>query len=448
MAFGMTMRWVSLALTALLLCGGGFGRSAAQPVREAAMRAPAQAGPVAPNGAAPEEMRIAAVVNDEVISVYDVVSRMKMIMISSNLADTPEDRKKLASQVLRSLIDEKLELEEAKREAVTATDDEIKHAIAQIEKQNNMQPGQLNEFLKERGIDRTTMVDQITASIEWAKLVRRKAAETVDITDEDIDKAMKRLKDDASQPEERVAEIFLSVDTPGQDEQVREVAEKLTQQMRAGARFSAIARQFSQSATAAVGGDLGWLRPGELPPELRQAAAQMKVGELSPPIRTPGGYYLLLVLDRRSANGGDEANPVYDIVQVVFPLAPNAGDAAKRQAVEQAASVRAGATDCPTLLKIGKQRAPQLSSEGRLHANNIAPQMRDLLDRLKIGEVSQPILQRNGVGVIMVCSRGAEKAAAPTRLQVGDTLLEQRLDAVARQYLDDLRRQAYVDVRA
>lgn len=442
----MTMRGWGLVFAALALSAAAAGPGAAQPVRQAAMRGPAPE-PGAPNRGAPEEMRIAAVVNDQVISIYDLVSRMKMIMLSSNIPDTPENRQKLAPQVLHSLIDEKIELEEAKRQSVSASDAEIQNAIAQIEKQNNMQPGQLNQFLQERGIDRTTMVDQITASIEWAKLVRRKAAETVEVTDDDIDQAMKRLKQDEGQPEERVAEIFLSVDSPGQDEQVRELAERLTQQMRAGARFSAIARQFSRSATAAVGGDLGWLRPDELPPALAKAAAPLKPGELSPPIRTPGGYYLLLVLDRRGAGVASEQNQLYDIVQVVFPWAANADEAQKRQAIVEAASIRPAATDCPTLLKIGKQRAPRLSSEGKLRADRVAPQMRELLERLKTGEVSQPIVQRNGVGIIMVCSRGTEKAEPLSRQQVGDSLLGQRLDAVARQYLDDLRRQAYVDVR-
>ncbi|HTV89231.1 MAG TPA: peptidylprolyl isomerase [Stellaceae bacterium] len=436
-------RWVC-PLLAIVLIGATTGQGAGQPVREAAMRVPQ--APPPPDQQFPE-MRIAAVVNNEVVSVYDLVSRMRMIMISSNIPDTPENRKKLAPQVLRSLIDERLELEEAKQQGVTATDAEIKHAIAQIEKQNNMPPGSLNDFLKARGIDRTTLVNQITASIEWAKLVRRKAAETVDITDDDIDRAMKRLKEHADAPEERVAEIFLSVDNPAQDEQVRQLAEKLTQQMRQGARFSAVARQFSQSATAAVGGDLGWLRTDELPPELRQAAAQLKPGELSAPIRGAGGYYLLLVLDRRTGNGEGEEDRTFDIVQVVFPLSPQANDAARQQAIEEAAHVRAAATDCPTLLKIGKQKAPQLSSEGKLRADEISPKMLALVEQLKIGEASEPILQRNGVGVIMVCSKQNGAPAAITRQTVADSLLAQRLDMVARQYLEDLRRQAYIDVR-
>jgi peptidyl-prolyl cis-trans isomerase SurA len=433
-------RWVCPLFAAFVAGGAALGHAA--PLREEAIRAPA----AAPGEQFPE-MRIAAVVNNEVISVYDLVSRMRMIVLSSNIPDTPENRKKLAPQVLRQLIDEHLQLEEAKQESIAATDAEIKNAIAQIEKQNNMPAGSLNDFLKARGIDRTTLIDQITASIEWAKLVRRKAAETVAITDDEIDRAMKRLKEHANEPEERVAEIFLSVDNPAQDDRVQQLAEKLRQEMYQGARFSAIAQQFSQSATAAVGGDLGWMRPDELPPELRRAAEQLKPGELSPPIRSAGGYYLILVLDRRTGNGTSEAGPIFDIVQVVFPLPPQASAAARQQAIQEAERVRTQATDCASLLKIGKERAPQLSSEGKLQASEISPVMRKLVDGLKNGEASQPILQRNGVGIIMVCGRKNQSPVAITRQTVAESLLVQQLDLVARQYIEDLRRRAYVDVR-
>jgi len=392
-------------------------------------------------------MRIAAVVNDEVISVFDVVSRMRMVMISSNIVDSPEIRQRIGPQVLRSLIDEKLELQEAKRQTVTATDAEVTNGLQQIEKQNNMKTGQLNELLKARGIDRGSLVDQLTAGIVWAKLVRRQAAQTTEISDEEIDEAVKRAKEHASEPQSRVAEIFLAVDNPAQDGEVRALAERLTQQMRQGSRFSAIAQQFSQSATAAVGGDIGWLRPDQLSPELGKAVSALRPGELSAPVRVGGGYYLLLVVDRRTGNSGGEQDAVFDIVQVVFPLPARPSEALRQAAIREAASVRGAAKDCPSLLKIGKEKAPQLSSEGKLKASSISPEMRSLVNRLSIGQASEPIVQKNGVGVIMVCAKSNSSGGGVTREDVTESLLRQRLDTVARRYLRDLRRNSYVDVR-
>jgi peptidyl-prolyl cis-trans isomerase SurA len=396
-------------------------------------------------------MRIAAVVNDEVISVYDLVSRLRMVLLSSNIPDSPEARKKVEAQVLRGLVDEKLQLQEAKKQNVVATDDETNNALSQIEKQNNMQAGQLNGFLKSHGVDRSSLINQVTASIVWAKLVRRKAAETVEISDDEVDDAIRRLKEHSNEPQTRVAEIFLAVDNPSQDAEVRALAQKLTDQMKQGARFSAIAQQFSQSATAAVGGDMGWLRPDQLPPDIAAAVTPMKAGELSAPIRSGGGYYLLLVLDRRTGTtGSSQSDTVYDIVQVVFPLPPNANDAMKRSAAAEAMAIRGGAKTCPDMLRIGKEKAPQLTNEGQVNANNVTPQMKDLLNKLSPGEVSQPILQRNGIGIIMLCSKqvqAAAKSTDPNREEVFDSLLRQKLDTVSRRYMRDLRRVAYVDIR-
>ncbi len=394
-------------------------------------------------------MNIAAVVNDDIISVFDLVSRMRLVMLSSNIPDSPETRQRIAAQVLRSLIDEKLELQEAKRENITATDEEINRALEQIEHQNNMKAGALNEFMKARGIDRGSLVNQLTAGIVWAKLVRRQTSQTADISEEEVEEAFKRLKEHANEPQSRIGEIFLAVDNPSQDEETKRLAERLSAQMRQGARFSAVARQFSQSATAAVGGDIGWVRPDQLPPELGKAVSQLRPGELSAPIRTGGGYYVLLVLNRRTgATGTGEQTDEFDIVQVVFPVAAQANEAARRSAMSEAESVRAAAKDCPSLLKIGKERAPQLSSEGKLRLNDISPQMRQLVSKLSVGQASEPIVQKNGIGVIMICSKGtAGGGGGVTREEVSESLLRQRLDTVSRRYLRDLRRNAFVDVR-
>ncbi len=252
------IRWLAVML---LLVGGfpAFAAPAAGP-----RPAPPPAGPY-------PEIRIAAVVNDEVISVADLASRIRMVMLSTSIADTPQARQRLAAQVLRTLIDEKLQMQEAKRKNVTATDAEINKTIASIAQQNNMQPGQLDQVLKANGIEHSALVDQVKASIVWAKLVRQIAADTDPVSDAEIDETLKRLKQNENEPESRVAEIFLAVDNPQQDGEVLALAQRLSEQMKQGARFSAVAQQFSQSPTAAVGGDLGWIHPDELSPALAKA---------------------------------------------------------------------------------------------------------------------------------------------------------------------------------
>jgi peptidyl-prolyl cis-trans isomerase SurA len=170
---------------------------------------------------------------------------------------------------------------------------------------------------------------------------------------------------------------------------------------------------------------------------------------LSTPVRTNNGYYLLLVIDRRNGNTSSAPQEtLYDVVQIVFPLPAQANEAAKRAAAAQAQSLR-GAKTCPDLLKAGKEKVPQTSTEGKVGSSTLAPQLRDLITKLGIGQVSEPILQRGGVGVIMVCSKEAStgKKGSASREEVFESLLRQKLDTVSRRYLRDLRRAAYVDVR-
>ncbi len=421
------------------------------PQSRAAPPSPAPGAPAGEPPGAPQypEMRIAAVVNDDVISVADLAARVRMVMMSTSIADSPEARKRIATQVLRTLVDEKLEVQEAKRRNITATPREIEKAIASIAQQNNLKPEQLDDVLKANGIDRSALVSQVTASIEWAKVVRQLAGEIDPVSDEEIDDTLKLLKQNENTPEARVAEIFLAVDNPQQDEDVRALADRLTEQMKQGTRFSAVAQQFSQSATAAVGGDIGWVHPAELSPPLAKAVADMRPGELSPPIRAPGGYYLLLVIDRRGAGvAASEDDTMLHLVQVVFALPAQPSEEARRAAIAQAQGVRGEAKNCDDMLRIGKTEAPQLSSEGDLRLSQISPAMRSMVLGLGIGKPSEPILQKNGVGVIMVCNKVDPKPVAiPTRDDVAESLMRGRLDALARRYLRDLRRASFVDVR-
>jgi peptidyl-prolyl cis-trans isomerase SurA len=411
-------------------------------------RMPPAAGPATRGGQVYPLDSIAAVVNDQIISVEDLASRVKMVMLSTNIPDSPEMRQKITGQVLRTMIDEKLELQEAKRRDISISDAETDKAVTAIAKQNNMTAAQLDEVLKSHGIDHSALVDQLKASLVWVKLVRERALESGPISDEQVDAAMKEMNQNENVPQSRVAEIFLAVDNPQQDESVHQLALRLIDEMKQGARFSAMAQQFSQSPTAAVGGDLGWVSPQELPPELAQAMAQMRPGELSPPIRTPSGYYLLVVLDRRGPGAADPSDTRLRVVQVVFPLPPGASAAARAAAFAQAESVRTTAKSCDDMVRIGKEKAPQLSSEGDLTLSQIAPAMRNFVLGLGIGKPSQPILQKNGVGVIMVCGKSTPGPSGPvTRAEVEQSLIRQRLDIVARRYLRDLRQAAYVDVR-
>ena len=194
---------------------------------------------------------------------------------------------------------------------------------------------------------------------------------------------------------------------------------------------------------------MGWVRPEQLNPDLAKIVNQMRPGELSPPTRTAGGYYLLLVLDRKNGRASaSEEETVLHLVQVVFPLQPQASEALRRAALAEAVNAKTAAKNCAEMLKLGKEKgSPQLSSEGRLRMSQITPAMRNIVAGLEVGKPSQPIVQKNGVGVIMICDKTEPDSTVPSRDEVAEQLARRRAENVARRYLRDLRRAAFVDVR-
>ncbi|NUB30305.1 peptidylprolyl isomerase, partial [Azospirillum brasilense] len=257
--------------------------------------------PNAPNSPAtqgPAE-RIAAVVNDEVISLSDVHARIRLALLNAGAQDNAETRQRLTPQVLRQLIDERLQLQEAKRLGVSVPSKEIDEAIGRIAEQNRMGRPQLEALLKTQNVPVSTLREQVRALLSWQRVMQRRIRQEVVIGDEEIDAVMQRIKANIGKPEYLVAEIFLAVDSPDQDEEVRRNAERLVEEVRRGGNFAALARQFSQSAGAASGGDMGWVRTGELNAELDKTLSTMRAGQLSSPVRTATGYHVLLVRDQR-----------------------------------------------------------------------------------------------------------------------------------------------------
>jgi peptidyl-prolyl cis-trans isomerase SurA len=450
----------------------------------AAVAAPAASGPSrarsapAPAAEPGQETRIAAVVNDDVISMADLAARMRFVLASSNIPDSPELRKRLGPQVLRGMVDEKLEMQEAKRLKVAATSKEIEGALAKIEKQNNLPKGGLDNYLKDHALSRRSLVDQITASITWTKLVQMRGNLVTPISDDEITEALERIRIDEGQPRVRVAEIFLAVDSPQQDEEVHRFADHLDEQLHQGANFSAVAQQFSQSATAAVGGDLGWMTPSQLNGEIAPIVQHLNPGQASPPIRVANGYQIVLVIDKQIpgvahvAPAPPRPAPVVEappnarvrLVQVLFPLAAKPTDEDRKKVLAQAEKVSHGAKSCGEMAQLGRELAPRTSGDlGQIRVGDLPPELRQNVATLPVATASRPMPLRGGVGVLMVCERigfpvvaaarveptptSAARPAMPTRDDVADDLARERYDNLARRYLRDLRRAAAVDYR-
>jgi peptidyl-prolyl cis-trans isomerase SurA len=398
---------------------------------------------------AQNDVRIAAVVNDGVVTTGDLTNRTVLILRSSGIPDTPENRQRLVTRVLRTLIDEKLETQEAKRLKINVSKEELDGALARLERQNNLPKGGLDKYLQSLGIPKDALVEQLSAALSWNKVVDARVSEDVSVTDQEVADTLKRVKEDSQTQQSDVAEIFLAVDNPTQDDEVRRLADRLEQQIGSSGNFAAIAQQFSQSPTAAAGGGLGWITPSEINPNLATALAGMKTGEVSQPIRAGGGYYILALIDRRIPGQGNPNETRVTVVEAGAPVPPNAPvEFRTRLAQALEALIRAGRT-CPAFAAAAhKMGLPFVKEAPDVIASTMSPSVRRITLSLAVGQVSKPFPVQGGVGLVMLCERKEAAAPKPPSLeQVRESMLRERLDVLARRYLGNLRRDAYVDIR-
>ena len=350
--------------------------------------------------------------------------------------------------VLRSLIDERLQLQEAQRLELAVSNDEIERALRQIEKQNHIKEGEIKDFFAKAGVDQDTVINQVKAGIAWGKVIRRQIRPTIDIGDEEINEAYARVLANKDKPQNLLAEIFLAIDSPDKEPEVRAVAERLVGELRNGANFQSLARQFSESASALSGGDLGWVAEGDLGPEQDAAVKTLTPPALTDPIRTPGGYYILGLRDRKILSKEDAGGITVELRRLQIPLA---ADAAKQEVTTQmqlAKSMRDRAKNCDEMQKLADETGSNLSGDlGWIHLNELPEDLQKTVKTLSVGKISEPIRRGDGITLFMVCDRKEEKSLIPTKDEVGEALLRQRLELQADRYLRDLRSNATVDTR-
>lgn len=416
-----------------------------------AQAARAQPVPAAPGKvAAPDAASIVAIVNGDIISRGDVDNRRRLFALSSGLPTSRDVLDRLTPQVTQQLIDERLRLQEIQRRHILITDDEIAKSIAEVEQRNNMPQGTLQRRLAGDGVSLRTLVDQIRVQIGWGRVLHQVLGSQAQISDADVAERTRALKLQVGQPEYRVSEIFVPIDNPTASEQAQKFSDTVIQQLRAGAPFSVAAAQFSQSQTALQGGDLGWIQPNEIDPQVLAVLNQMPMGAVSNPVRVPGGISIVTLRAKREV-GRDVANVLsirQAFIEFTSKLDPQHPTEQQKQALEQTRKLSQTAKGCDDMEAADKQfGSGRPSDPGPVTLENLPPAMRAILDKLPPGHASQPLVAQDGIAVLMVCSRDVRTAGLPPRSEIADSILNERVELASRQLLRDLTRKAVIERR-
>ncbi len=393
-------------------------------------------------------VRIAAVVNDDVISVLDMNARINMALATAGLQGTQDMRRQLAAPVLRALVDEKLQLQEAERQGVTISETELNDALAAVERQNGLDAGGLDAYLGRLGVPVSTLVEQLRAQLSWSKFISQRLRPTVIVSNEEIEEELAQLKASEGKPEYLISEIDLYVDNQSDEAEVLKTANRLVQQLREGGNFRAIAQQFSQGSMASRGGDVGWIQIGQLRGEIDEALQKLDIGEFAGPIRSLEGFHIIHLRDRRQVAGASANDARVRLAQVLLPRPqPDTPDTLAVQ-VELARTVSETVDGCPDMDRVAEElSAPSSGDIGWLRVDDLPVSMRTEVANAAIGKPTEPITTDAGVHVLMVCEREDSVGIDAQRQTIYDRLETQRLEVIARRLLRDLRRVAFVDLR-
>ncbi len=416
--------------------------------------------------------RAAAVVNGVIISTYDLDQRVRMVLSTTGGAQNAAAQQRMRESVLRTLIDEILQLKEAERVKLKISEKDVDDALDRIAQQNNTSRDSILKSLAANGIDPATLRVQIRAEVAWSQIVEGALAPRVKITDADVDAEMARIQAGASKPQFLASEIFISVDGPQDEGRARRTIEQIFQQLQTGTNFQQLAQQFSESATGARGGDLGWVQDEDVPREVWTEMQRMRVQTVSPPIRTQNGWYLIALRDKmRPAGSADEKPPAppgrpagvpsgsVKLKRIVMGVPPKMNADQERAYMASAMQLRQAIKGCQGLEDFLKPiRGIALVDLPVLPIKDLAPEIRSIVQGLNPSDVSQPFFSKEGeqnlMNMLVVCGdKLREEFVAtrafvmPSREEIENRMFNQELSVMARRYMRDLRRDASIEIR-
>jgi peptidyl-prolyl cis-trans isomerase SurA len=398
--------------------------------------------------AAPPIGQVAAVVNDEIITAYDLRQRMMFYMMTAGVRPTPETLPQIQQQALSSLVDERLELQELRKMErtqkfqIVADDAEVDENITAIAKENNLDLASLKQRMASAGVDIGTLREQIRAQISWQRMIRGRYGSRIRIGQNQVDMALARIKASAGKPQYQLAEIYIDPARAGGMNEAMTGAQQLIAQLQQGAPFPAVARQFSSAPSAASGGDMGWVSQGELAPELAAAVEQMQPGALSQPIAASDGVYIIALRAKRAGSAATLVN----LKLAAVPL-PADAPADKVEAAKQTlASLQGKGLNCANLAQGVAQTPGVVAGElGEADVNDLTGDFRKAAESQEENVLGPPIRTQVGVHALMVCGRRTGEAQLPSSRELENKLLGEQLTMVSRRYLRDLRNSATIE---
>jgi peptidyl-prolyl cis-trans isomerase SurA len=340
----------------------------------------------------PSVVKASAIVNGEVITQTDIDQRLALLAIANGQGIPAEEVERLRVQVLRNLIDETLQIQAAKSADINITQADIDKTVARVASGVKQTPEQMAEYLKARGSSIKSIRRQIHGEMAWSRLQRAKIESQVSVGDEEVKAVIDRMTAAKGTQEYKVGEIFLSA-TPATQQQVLGNAQKVVAALKQGASFAGYARQYSEASTAAVGGDLGWVRPEQLPESIANTLRQMAPGTLSEPIAVPGGFSIVAVQDTRKILTADPRNAVLSLKQVSIAFPKGTTPAQAEPTLQRFSTAAQSVGGCGGADKLAADYRGDVVTSEEVKLRDLPPALQQMMLPMQVGTGHPPLRQ-------------------------------------------------------
>lgn len=338
--------------------------------------------------------QIVATVNDEPISSYDVDARVKLIAVQRAEYLNNKRKAQYVKEALDLIIDEKVKMIEAQKYGFTINDSDIAQAVAHLEKQNNLKPGEMKTMLAKNGIPISVLENQLKTDLLWLQVIQKQTNQSVTASSAEIEKKKNELRAKLRAEEFYVFEILVSG---------KQDAEKCYNELRNGKAFDVVATQYSQAPSKNNGGEVGWIKADHYSKAITSVLRQLNPGDLSAPLKTPKGYLLLLLQDKKT--------PVYTDFITLWELAQMA------MPTEQAVQFEKeliNLKSCESFMTFAKEHAiPESVKSGLVAPDQLPTELKEILSKEPLKTAIGPVRTKDADVFFMKCALQSKQILPP-----------------------------------
>jgi peptidyl-prolyl cis-trans isomerase SurA len=390
-----------------------------------------------------QPIHIAAVVNSDVITTNDLDARRALIMHTNNLPNTVESQKSLNPRILDGLINEALQMQEAKRLSIEINDEDIRMAMGKVDAARNQAEGTFERFVADSPELRRTINEQLRAQLAWNKVVERKLKRGINIAQDEIIRAQLAEAAAPGVAEVKIAAISLPIRQKSDEPRVATLAKNLSDQLNAGADFMTLAKQLVGTNQATLSPPV-WVPESELQPGMQQALRSLQPKEITQPLRSQNSYQLIELLDRRINKATPDETEV--VIKQISIAMPPQNKKALNIARETTRNIRANPGSCDDV-RVGNGDGKATVTFVRATYRQMSRDLRSTVEQLHISEVSEPLLGDSDVKLVMLCERIEPMATLKPADEIRRKIFADKLELEAVKYLRNLRRDAFIDIK-